>query len=100
MLVGSCESVQKISIDKVKKSCQKVFTCLYCGAMYSADRSLKRHCRLLQEHRPTSSTNVGSKIQNADVVVNEFINVGERYKVPRLWNLAQCVTKEDALRHL
>ena len=78
----------------------KVFTCLYCGATYLADRSLKRHYRSLPEHRPTSSTNVGSNVQNADIVVNEFINVGDRYKVARLRNLAECVTKGDALNYL
>ena len=78
----------------------KVFTCLYCGATYLADRSLKRHYRSLPEHRPTSSTNVGSNVQNADIVVNEFINVGDRYKVARLRTLAECVTKGDALNHL
>ena len=71
----------------------KVFTGLYCCATYSADRSLKRHYRSLPENRPTSSTNVGSNVQNADIVVNEFINVGDRYKVVGLRNLAECVTK-------
>ena len=78
----------------------RIFTCLYCGATYFANRSLKRHYRSLTEHRPTSSTNVGSNAQNADIVVNEFINVGDRYKVARLQNLAKCVTKGDALNHL
>ena len=80
----------------------KVFTCLYCGATYLANRSLERHYRSLTEHRPspTSSTNVGSNAQNADIVVNEFINVGDRYKVARLRNLAECVTKGDAFNHL
>ena len=78
----------------------KVFTCLYYGATYLADRSLKRHYGSLPEHRPTSSTNVGSNVQNADIVVNEFINVGDRYKVARLRNLPECVTKGDTLKHL
>ena len=75
----------------------KVFTCLYCGATYSADRSLKRHYRSLPEHRPTSSTNVGSNVQNTDIVVNEFINVGDRYKVARLRNLARMCYKRGRI---
>ena len=60
-----------------------------------------RHYRSLPEHRPTtSSKNVGSNVQNADIVVNEFINVGDRFKTAKLRNVAECVTKEDALNHL
>ena len=54
----------------------------------------------LPQHRPSSSTNFGSNAQNADIAVNEFIHVGDRYKTARLRNLAQCVTKQDALKHL
>ena len=74
-----------------------VFAVVLCIQL---DRSLKRHYRPLPEYSSTSNTNAGSNIQNADIVVNEFIYVGEMYKVTILWNLAECVTKEDALKHL
>ena len=78
----------------------KISTCLYYGATYSAKRSLKRHNKSLPEHRPTSSTIVGSNVQDADTVVNEFINVGDRWEASRLRNVVEGVTNEDALRHL
>ena len=53
-------------------------------------------CEETLEHRPTSTTNVCCNIQNAIIVVNKFTNAG----VVRLWNLAKCISKGDALKHL
>ena len=83
--------------EEIMSRCLLSFT---MGFTVVLSRSLKRHYRSPPEHRPTSSTNVGSDAQNANIGVSEFIHVGDRYKSAGLRNLAECFTKEDALKYL
>ena len=81
----------------------KRLCCLYCGSDYSADRSLKRHCQSFPEHRPSSASvceRAGNNVKPANVSIKEFLEVGERYRDPRLCHLGENLSMEDAKLYL